>query len=134
MAEDSTRPVREIFRRAAAAYHSELFESGGSLVLLSSGGAGSDITAAVSGGNLRLWISGIYWSEYDWGPGDPDELEQLAEDIAAVQRGDAVFFFRARDGELEFTGGRLGGHGMDLPFREELALRRTFTPWLTRTG
>ncbi|MFE7130801.1 hypothetical protein [Streptomyces sp. NPDC057638] len=129
--DDGTEPARAVFRTAAAAYGAPLLESADFLVLLSTGGAGSDIVAAVSPGNLRLWISGIYWTEYDWAPDDTDELDQLTEDIAAVQRGDAVFFYRNLDGEIEYTGGRLGGHGVDTPFREETVLRRTLGPWRT---
>ncbi|BDT39546.1 hypothetical protein [Streptomyces yaizuensis] len=131
---DDSRTVRDIFRKAATTtYHSHLLETEDFLVLLASGDAATDIVAAISPGNVRLWISGIYWDEYDWGPGDTDELEQLEETISAVQRGDGIFYFRTRDNELEYTGGRIGSKSSDIPFRPELAVRRTFSPWSKRT-
>ncbi|EFG03908.1 hypothetical protein [Streptomyces clavuligerus] len=125
-------PVRAIFRRAATTYNAHLVESDDFCVLLATGNATTDLTAVILPGTTLLSVSGITWSEYDWEPGDENELAQLEEDIAAVQRGDGALYFRARDGELEYTGGRIGHRGINPPFNPDKALHRTFTPWEQR--
>ncbi|MGW4457115.1 hypothetical protein ACWEJQ_13105 [Streptomyces albidoflavus] len=52
----------------------------------------------------------------------------LAEDIAAIQRGDAELYFKERGGELFPAGGRLGGRAQGPVPLDRLVLR--LKPWL----
>ncbi|GAA2252787.1 hypothetical protein GCM10010232_46550 [Streptomyces amakusaensis] len=140
MAELEAHPVRTIFRKAATDYQAPLLESEGFSVLLATGDGNTDLTAAIlPEPTTRLWVGGYPWSDYDWGPGewgdgDVGELDDLSAAVSAVQSGDGELYFRSRDGELEYVGGRLGDHTINPPFDDAVALRRTLAPWASPPG
>ncbi|MGF0163203.1 hypothetical protein OH717_20790 [Streptomyces albidoflavus] len=77
---------------------------------------GADITVSLTEGEAALRVAGHNWSEYEWDEEDGTALGTLAEDMAAIQRGDAEPYYKERGGELFPAGGRLGG-GPRAPLR-----------------
>ena len=103
-------PVSEIFTRAAAGvpgYPAEPLIGHGYCVLPGPGDA-ADLMASCTGTHATLWVDHYLWSEYEWGPGNTDELLLLAETVAAAQHGDGEFYFSARGRRLTRVGARIG--------------------------
>ncbi|MFJ6696881.1 hypothetical protein ACIQM4_12505 [Streptomyces sp. NPDC091272] len=63
---------------------------------------------ACSPHEATLWLGQHKWSDYEWRSGDAGELEDLAETLAAVQRGEGELHFRAHQRHLVYQGGRVG--------------------------
>lgn len=114
-------------RDAAAGYGAPLAVSEEFCVLVATG-EGADITVSLTEGEAALWVAGHKWSEYERDEEDGTALETPAEDIAAIQRGDAEPYFKERGGELFPAGGRLGGRAQGPVPLDRLVLR--LKPWL----
>jgi hypothetical protein len=125
----SCHPVVGICREAVRRYGGRLVEAPDLCVLVAPGEGGANLMVAYADGEAVLWLDRYKWSEYTWTSEDRGELEDLAEAIDAVQRGDAEIHFRRQDHLLIHQGGRVGNQEIvDEPAsRSPLLLR--LSPW-----
>ncbi|MDK1473184.1 hypothetical protein QNO07_07070 [Streptomyces sp. 549] len=103
----ATHPAVVICREAAAAHGVKLVESPHECVLHTAG-EGATLVVVYAEDTAVLWVDHHKWSEYDWTPEDRSALDDLAEAIGAVRRGDAELYFRRNGHLLSHVGGRIG--------------------------